>query len=151
MIEQVNGFITPMKEWDAVGKNDGKITGTENGTKSVFQSVLEDTVQNVYDTQKDVEQKQYLLATGQLEDAHSLPIAQAKAELSLEVMISLRNKAMEAYNEILKMSQRVRDKRPDQMASNVVALEIPVCRDGFLHHFLFKHGDTRHQPDLLLI
>ncbi len=28
---------------------------------------------NVYDTQKDVEQKQYLLATGQLEDAHSLP------------------------------------------------------------------------------
>ena len=69
-----------------------------------FQSVLEDTVQNVYDTQKDVEQKQYLLATGQLEDAHSLPIAQAKAELSLEVMISLRNKAMEAYNEILKMS-----------------------------------------------
>ena len=44
MIEQVNGFITPMKEWDAVGKNDGKITGTENGTKSVFQSVLEDTI-----------------------------------------------------------------------------------------------------------
>ena len=99
MIEQVNGFITPMKGWDAVEKNDKKITGTENGTKSVFQSVLEDTVQNVYDTQK-----QYLLATGQLEDAHSLPIAQAKAELSLEVMISLRNKAMEAYNEILKMS-----------------------------------------------
>ena len=99
MIEQVNGFITPMKGWDAVEKNDKKLTGTENGTKSVFQ-----TVQNVYDTQKDVEQKQYLLATGQLEDAHSLPIAQAKAELSLEVMISLRNKAMEAYNEILKMS-----------------------------------------------
>ena len=58
MIEQVNGFITPMKGWDAVEKNDKKITGTENGTKSVFQSVLEDTVQNVYDTQKDVEQKQ---------------------------------------------------------------------------------------------
>ena len=103
MIEQVNGFITPMKEWNAVGKND-ETTGAKIGTKSVFQSVLEDTVHNVYDTQKDVEQKQYLLATGQLEDAHSLPIAQAKAELSLEVMISLRNKAMEAYNEILKMS-----------------------------------------------
>ena len=103
MIEQVNGFITPMKGWDAVEKND-ETTGAKIGTKSVFQSVLEDTVQNVYDTQKDVEQKQYLLATGQLEDAHSLPIAQAKAELSLEVMISLRNKAMEAYNEILKMS-----------------------------------------------
>ena len=72
--------------------------------QKVAEKSLEDTIQNVYDTQKDVEQKQYLLATGQLEDAHSLPIAQAKAELSLEVMISLRNKAMEAYNEILKMS-----------------------------------------------
>ena len=40
MIEQVNGFITPMKEWDAVGKNDGKITGTENGTKSVSSQCL---------------------------------------------------------------------------------------------------------------
>ena len=29
MIEQVNGFITPMKGWDAVEKNDKKITGTE--------------------------------------------------------------------------------------------------------------------------
>ena len=103
MIEQVNGFIRSMKEWNDVGKNDDK-KGAKIGTKSVFQSVLEDTIQNVYDTQKDVEQKQYLLATGQLEDAHSLPIAKAKAELSLEVMISLRNKAIEAYNEILKMS-----------------------------------------------
>ena len=51
MIEQVNGFITPMKEWNAVGKND-ETTGAKIGTKSVFQSVLEDTVQNVYDTQK---------------------------------------------------------------------------------------------------
>ena len=32
MIEQVNGFITPMKEWNAVGKND-ETTGTEIGTK----------------------------------------------------------------------------------------------------------------------
>ena len=68
MIEQVNGFITPMKGWDAVEKNDKKITGTENGTKSVFQSVLEDTVQNVYDTQKDVEQKQYLLHDKRMND-----------------------------------------------------------------------------------
>ena len=44
MIEQVNGFITPMKEWNAVGKND-ETTGAKIGTKSVFQSVLEDTVQ----------------------------------------------------------------------------------------------------------
>ena len=105
MIEQVNGFITPIKAWNDIGKNGAETDKTaEAGGRSVFQSVLEDTIRNVYDTQKDVEQKQYLLATGQLEDAHSLPIAQAKAELGLEVMISLRNKTMEAYNEVMKMS-----------------------------------------------
>ena len=51
-----------------------------------------------------MEKKQYLLATGQLDDAHSLPIAEAKAALSLEVMISLRNKAMESYGELMKMN-----------------------------------------------
>ena len=46
----------------------------------------------------------YLLAAGKLDDVHSLPIAQAKAALSLDVLISLRNKAMESYNELIKMS-----------------------------------------------
>ena len=32
MIEQVNGFITPMKEWNAVGKND-ETTGAKIGNK----------------------------------------------------------------------------------------------------------------------
>ena len=62
MIEQVNGFITPMKEWNAVGKND-ETTGTEIGTKSVFQSVLEDTFLFVYDTKFDLEYILFLLAT----------------------------------------------------------------------------------------
>ena len=48
MIEQVNGFITPMKGWDAVGKNDGKITGTENGTKSLLAETEIKDVKRLY-------------------------------------------------------------------------------------------------------
>ena len=102
--KEVNGKeITVMNDAEPV-PGDYIVLTLDSDLQKVAEKSLEDTIQNVYDTQKDVEQKQYLLATGQLEDAHSLPIAQAKAELSLEVMISLRNKAMEAYNEILKMS-----------------------------------------------
>ena len=36
--------------------------------------------------------------------AHTLPIAEAKAGLALDVMISLRNKTMEAYNELIKIN-----------------------------------------------
>jgi flagellar hook-basal body complex protein FliE len=58
----------------------------------------------VKETQADVENQQYLLATGQLEDAHTLPIAEMKAQISLDMMLSLRNKALESYNELIKMN-----------------------------------------------
>ena len=51
-----------------------------------------------------MENKQYLLSTGQLDDAHTLPIAEAKAELSLDILITLRDKAVESYNELMKMN-----------------------------------------------
>ena len=51
-----------------------------------------------------MEETQYLLATGQLDDAHTLPIAESKAALSLDLLISLRNKAMESYSELMRMN-----------------------------------------------
>ncbi len=82
-------------------KDDNRVSGDGS---SIFKDVLQNTVDQVKTTQADVENKQYLLATGQLEDAHSLPIAETKAQVSLDLLISLRNKAMESYSEIMKMS-----------------------------------------------
>ena len=80
---------------DEVSKDEGS---------SIFKDVLESTVNQVNSTQKDVENKQYLLAAGELEDAHSLPIAEAKAMVSLDLLVALRNKAVESYNEIMRMN-----------------------------------------------
>lgn len=104
-MEQGVSFITLMREWEPV-QNLQQTSQIPFGTEEtpIFKDVLNNVVGQVYSTQKDVETKQYLLATGQLDDAHSLPIAEAKAALSIEVMISLRNKAMEAYNELMKMN-----------------------------------------------
>ena len=45
-----------------------------------------------------------MLATGQTDDAHTEPIAAAKAQLSVELLVQLRNKALEAYNEIMRIN-----------------------------------------------
>ena len=98
-------FIRPMEEWNSVpgiGADENKDVFGEK--KSLFQNVLENAVEQVRITQEDAENKKYLLATGQLDDVHSLPIAEAKAALCVEVLVALRNKAMESYNEIMKMS-----------------------------------------------
>lgn len=76
----------------------------ESGEVSLFKSVFKDTVGRVKETQADVEHKQYLLMTGQLDDAHTLPIAEAKAGIAVDVLITLRNKTMESYNELIKIN-----------------------------------------------
>lgn len=102
-MELDTAFISPIKMWKV--EPEGKKTADMGtGGESLFKDVLNQVVDQVQVTQKEVEEKQYLLATGQLDDAHSLPIAEAKAALSVDVLISLRNKAMESYNEIMRMS-----------------------------------------------
>ncbi len=101
-------FITPMQPWTVKTAENQENTNRAGGISyepaGLFQDILANTVNQVRVTQADVENKQYLLATGQLDDAHSLPIAEAKASLSLDLLISLRNKALESYSELMKMS-----------------------------------------------
>lgn len=98
-------FITPIQPWGRIGElNQGQEAAVVNTEASLFKDIFKSAINQVKETQADVEYKQYLLSTGQLDDAHTLPIAEAKASLTLDVLISLRNKTMEAYNELIKMS-----------------------------------------------
>ena len=102
-------FIVPMTPWGPIGVNGNLDQVQQNapaasGEVSLFKSVFKDTVGRVKETQADVENKQYLLMTGQLDDAHTLPIAEAKAGIALDVLITLRNKTMESYNELIKIN-----------------------------------------------
>lgn len=97
--------FTPVKAWGSIeGMQSGDVKQTKNSEASLFQSVFQDVVSQVYSTQAEVEETQYLLATGQLDDAHTLPIAESKAALSLDLLISLRNKAMESYSELMRIN-----------------------------------------------
>lgn len=70
------------------------------GFSDVFKSVWDNTVSS----ERDLAQKQYLQSIGEIDDTHTVPIAASKAELSLNLMVSLRNKALEAYNELIRMN-----------------------------------------------
>ncbi|MCI8865506.1 MAG: flagellar hook-basal body complex protein FliE [Lachnospiraceae bacterium] len=98
-------FITPMAPWARIGDlNETQYAPTANAEASLFKDVFKNTIDQVKKTQADVEHKQYLLATGQLDDAHTLPIAEAKAGLALDVLITLRNKTLESYGELIKIN-----------------------------------------------
>ena len=74
------------------------------GGAETFKSAFREAIDNVTSTENDLVNKQYLLATGQLEDAHSVMVASSQAQLAVDMLVSLRNKAMESYNELMRIS-----------------------------------------------
>lgn len=78
-------------------------TGIEGGNEVPFKSLFTDAVQNVIDTDAAVKVENQKLALGQTDDIHTLNILSSKATMALTTVIELRNKGLDAYNEIMRM------------------------------------------------
>lgn len=98
-------FITPMNPYSTIADmgNDKKAASVQDGS-AMFQDIFKEAVQNVKSSEADLSKQEYLLSTGQIDDAHTVPAAAAKAQLSVELLSTLRNKALEAYTEMIRIS-----------------------------------------------
>lgn len=93
--------ITPLTPlWEAEKPKTTKETGFENMFGGIFQSAID----NVKETDAEKTQLQYLMATGQLDNPAELTLASSKYEMSVNLLVQLRNRAVEAYNEIMRIS-----------------------------------------------
>jgi flagellar hook-basal body complex protein FliE len=72
------------------------------GSKS-FADTLKDAVQNVNEAQQVADVKMQEIATGKNHNIPEVMIAAEKADISLKLMVQVRNKIIEAYQEIMKM------------------------------------------------
>lgn len=68
-----------------------------------FASSLKEAVNAVNQAQLDSDRKMQELATGKSQNIHETMIAAEKADLSLRLMVQVRNKIIEAYQEVMKM------------------------------------------------
>jgi flagellar hook-basal body complex protein FliE len=67
-----------------------------------FGQVLEQTVDQVNALQTEADKLAQDLAAGKLEDLHTVMVAMSKASLALEFTIQVRNKVIEAYQELMR-------------------------------------------------
>ena len=81
-----------------------KAVGLDEVKESSFGSLFTDLIQNVRDTDAEFTQAQYLLATGQLDNPAEVTIANTKAAAAVDLLIQLRNKAVDAYSELMRIS-----------------------------------------------
>lgn len=68
-----------------------------------FEKMLQRSMEEVNVLQEQAEKAIQDLATGQTEDLHKTMILMEKAELSLKLMVQVRNKLLDAYQEIMRM------------------------------------------------
>ncbi|HBG04981.1 MAG: flagellar hook-basal body complex protein FliE [Geobacteraceae bacterium GWC2_58_44] len=68
-----------------------------------FGKLMEDMVGKVSELQANADQSIRGLATGQSQGLHEVMLAVEKASISFQMMTQVRNKAVEAYQEIMRM------------------------------------------------
>lgn len=76
---------------------------TESVNGQSFADYLKNALNQVNQDQITSEQLTKALATGEVEDLHQVMIASQQAMLSLQLTVQIRNKVVEAYQEIMRM------------------------------------------------
>lgn len=71
---------------------------------SVFASVFQAAIDNVRQTNAAQVDLEYQLATGQIDNPADLTLAISKATTAAELLMQMRNQALDAYNELMRIS-----------------------------------------------
>lgn len=100
MKEAIIGQLSPNLQLPEIRKP--QIPGKDNGGPS-FGDVLKDAISTVNEVQKRSDQEIEKLMTGESQDLHATLIAVQKADLSFQMMMQVRNKIVQAYQEIMRM------------------------------------------------
>ncbi|MBL7545583.1 MAG: flagellar hook-basal body complex protein FliE [Bdellovibrionaceae bacterium] len=87
-ISGINGTVSP--------------TQTSEPGKS-FAATLSEAIKGVNELQKSSDKAAQDLATGRTDNVAEVMLAAEKADVALKVMVQVRNKIIDAYNEIMKM------------------------------------------------
>lgn len=68
-----------------------------------FSEIFKQTLDEVKATQNHSDKLTNELVTGEVQDIHEVMIAAQKASLSLQLTVQVRNKVVEAYQEVMRM------------------------------------------------
>ena len=84
--------------------NEEKQDASSAVEESVFGAVFRSAIENVKETDADYKEAEYLLATGQLDNPAMALIAASKNQTAVSLLVQLRNRAMDAYSELTRIS-----------------------------------------------
>lgn len=95
-------FPTVQQIFSPTNTNTVKATTSFESQKS-FASVLKDSIEQLNQTQVEADQMTNKLINGDNVDLSQVMIAQQKANITLQAAVEVRNKVIDAYQEMMRM------------------------------------------------
>lgn len=92
------------RDASALATGSGGNGAAKTGEQTSFAEHLHSALAEVDQKQKVADRMSMELATGRAGNIHETMLATTQAELSFNLMVQIRNKALEAYGEVMKMS-----------------------------------------------
>ncbi|MDQ0412510.1 flagellar hook-basal body complex protein FliE [Mesobacillus stamsii] len=96
----INSVTQMVKPFETKGPTP---TSTPYEAQKSFSSVLKQTIENVNESQLQSDVLTEKLARGENIDLHQVMIASQKASITLQGTLEVRNKVIEAYQEMMRM------------------------------------------------
>lgn len=95
--------IRPLADITSISGVGAKSGGETNPDAAVqFKDAIKKAVGQVNSLQAQADDAAVKLATGDAEDVHKAMIAMSKAKLALDFTVQVRNKVIEAYQEVMR-------------------------------------------------
>ena len=102
-ISNANRFLETANLENKNSKIDMNPVASGNDAGPSFAATLKEAINNVNQVHLDADRKAQELATGKTDDIAGVMLATEKADIALRVMVQVRNKIIDAYQEIMKM------------------------------------------------
>jgi flagellar hook-basal body complex protein FliE len=106
-VNRANRFLETGKLQEVNSSGSSSITapGLDAAKESgkSFSDTLNEAINSVNDLQKTADKGAQDLATGRTDNIHEVMIAVEKADIALKLMVQVRNKIIDAYQEVMKM------------------------------------------------
>lgn len=93
--------IRPFREIEISPERGGRLQPQQSGES--FSDMLIRAVGSVDQTMKESDQNVQDFVAGKTDNVHDVMISMQRAQLSFQMMVEVRNKAIEAYHEISRM------------------------------------------------
>lgn len=99
--------VKPLREMPLQPIRALETDGAEEQTvkeSAAFSDIFQEAVNAVKETDAEKNELEYLMGTGQLDNPSLLTIASTKALLSVQLLVSLRDKCVQSYQELMRIN-----------------------------------------------